>query len=514
MEGSDRIRNGLMAIVIVVLVIGVGQSFSSVPVLFAQPVYYAQFHDAAGIHTGDVIRMAGVNVGQVRDVQLDGNKVVVEFTLGATTIGAASRAAIRTDTILGRRNIDIEPRPGATLAPGGMLPLAQTTTPYQLYDAFTDITNAASGWDIDAIRNSLNALSQTIDQTAPHLSAAFDGIKRFSAVIASRDEQFKKVLANARTIASVLGDRSEQINQLVLNANELLAAVNERGRAIIYLLEHAHAVETQVQGLIADNPNLHHVLQQLRTVTDMLDRRKQDFADTLGLIARFAASLGEGLASGPFFKGMVANLLPGQFLQPFIDAAFKKRGLDPEQFWRSAGLPAFRFPDPNGTRLPNGAPPPAPPVVEGTLEHPGPAVGPGSPCSYTPPNDGLPRPADPLPCAALNTGPFGGGPDAPTFPAPVDVRTSPPKPGGLPPTPGIPVAGLPGQPPPNLPGTPVPLPPSAPPGARIPPPPTGGPPIVVPPAPPPPPGPGPQLPVAPLPGNPPYLPPGSQQEGR
>ena len=141
-------------------------------------------------------------------------------------------------------------------------------------------------------------------------------------------------------------------------------------------------------------------------------------------------------------------------MQPFVDAAFKNRGLDPENFWRSAGLPAYRWPDPNGTRFPNGAPPPPPQVLEGTPDHPGPAVPPGSPCSYTPANpggnvtvgdDGLPRPWNPLPCAGAAIGPFGGF----GFPAPIDVQISPPNPNGLPPTPGIPIAGPPGEPAPE-----------------------------------------------------------------
>jgi phospholipid/cholesterol/gamma-HCH transport system substrate-binding protein len=40
-------------------------------------------------------------------------------------------------------------------------------------------------------------------------------------------------------------------------------------------------------------------------------------------------SFGEALSSGPFFKAYVANLLPGQFVQPFVDAAFSDLGLDP-----------------------------------------------------------------------------------------------------------------------------------------------------------------------------------------
>jgi phospholipid/cholesterol/gamma-HCH transport system substrate-binding protein len=40
-------------------------------------------------------------------------------------------------------------------------------------------------------------------------------------------------------------------------------------------------------------------------------------------------SLGESVSSGPFFKNYIANLLPGQFVQPFVDVAFSDLGLDP-----------------------------------------------------------------------------------------------------------------------------------------------------------------------------------------
>ena len=68
---------------------------------------------------------------------------------------------------------------------------------------------------------------------------------------------------------------------------------------------------------------------------------------------------------------MLVNLLPYWIIQPWVDAAFKKRGIDPQEFWRNSGLPAFRFPDPNGQRQANGAPPAAPTPLEGTPEHPG-----------------------------------------------------------------------------------------------------------------------------------------------
>ena len=442
---------------------------------------------------------------------------MIGYSLGGTQIGTDSRAAIRTDTILGRRNVEIEPRGSDPLRANGILPLGQTTTPYQIYDAFFDVTKAASGWDTETVKRSLNVLSETIDQTYPHLSAALDGVARFSDTIGKRDDQIKQLLANANKIAGILGNRSEQINQLLVNAQTLLAAINERNYAVSMLLERVSAFSDQVTGLIDDNPNLNHVLEQLRTVSDILRERKFDLMDTLSTVAKFVASLGEAIASGPFFKVMLVNLLPGQILQPFVDSAFKKRGIDPEKFWRDAGLPAWQWPDPNAVGFENAAPPPAPAVLEGTPENPGPGVLKGSPCSYTPPADGIPRPGDPLPCADLTIGPFGG----PAY-GPPDVATSAPNAHGPQPSPGAPSAAIPGQIPPNVPGVHAPIAPGPPGGRTVPLSPVPGPPdftpgiAPLPPAltgPPPPPGPGLELAPAgqpPLPGNPPYLPPGQQ----
>jgi phospholipid/cholesterol/gamma-HCH transport system substrate-binding protein len=528
LEGSNRIRNGLMGILILVLVIGVGQSFASVPMLFATPKFYAQFTDTGGLNAGDKVRIAGVDVGEVRSTEISGDKVIIGYSLGGAKIGTESRANIRTDTILGRKNLEIEPRGSTTLKANGILPLGQTTTPYQIYDAFFDLTKAASGWDTNTVKQSLNVLSETVAQTSPHLSAALDGVARFSDTIGKRDEDIKQLLANANKIAGVLGSRSEQINSLLVNAKTLLAAVNERTQAVSALLENVSSFSQQVRGFINDNPNLNRVLTQLNTISDILVQRKYDLVDVLSTLSKFTASLAEALGSGPYFKVMLVNLLPYWIIQPWVDAAFKKRGIDPEEFWRNSGLPEFRYPDPNGQRQANGAPPPAPTPLEGTPEHPGPAVIAGSPCSYAPGPGNFPRPGNPLPCTQAENGPFGPNPYGVNDYGPPAVDGLPANPDAPPPAPGVPSAAFPGEYSPPVQGVPAAPFAPGPPGARTVPA-TPGPsdPYIapgslqgdgtspLPPAltgPPPPPGPGPQVGGAgePLPGNPPFLPPGSQ----
>lgn len=463
LQGSNRVKVGLIGLILLVSIVVVGQSFASVPMLFAKPMYYAHFADSAGVNAGDKVRISGFDAGQIKSLDIDGDRVKVGFTLGSHQIGSDSLLSIRTDTILGKRVMEIDPRGNTPLAVNALLPIEQSTTPYQLYDAFSDLTTTTAGWDLDAVKKSLNVLSETLDQSSPELSAALDGIARFSDTLGKRDQEFKELLSQANKVASVFGNRSEQINRLLVNAQALLAAVNSRGQAIDFLLSNVSAVSQQFTGFIDDNPNLNRVLVQLDTISGVLAKHKEEFANSLTMASKFMGALAEAIGSGPYFKTLFVNLVPPQILQPFVDAAFKQRGIDPEEFWRNAGLPAFRFPDPNGTTQPNGAPPPAPQVLEGTPEFPGPAVPPGSPCSYTPGFGATGSPGNPLPCAGATQGPYGPVPGG--F-GPPGVVMSAPNPDASAPNHGVPAAAIPGAPGPLVPGAPGPALAPGPPGAR------------------------------------------------
>ena len=85
----------------------------------------------------------------------------------------------------------------------------------------------------------------------------------------------------------------------------------------------------------------------------IVDNRKERVQKSIKLLNAYAMSLGESVSSGPFFKAYVANLLPGQFVQPFIDAAFSDLGLDPNVCCRrSAPTRRSASPGPRRCRCP------------------------------------------------------------------------------------------------------------------------------------------------------------------
>ena len=157
----------------------VGQGFTNVPMPFAQPVYYGRGQRLAGLEEGDKVRISGPR--RRRDpVHGDRGRSREDGLRPAAPIRHRQPLAIRTETILGKRILDVEPRGNKILQANGVCPIGQSTTPYQLYDAVFDVTKAAQGWDIDTVKRSLNVLSETVDQTYP---ASECGARRRRAVL-------------------------------------------------------------------------------------------------------------------------------------------------------------------------------------------------------------------------------------------------------------------------------------------------------------------------------------------
>jgi phospholipid/cholesterol/gamma-HCH transport system substrate-binding protein len=110
----------------------------------------------------------------------------------------------------------------------------------------------------------------------------------------------------------------------------LLAQLQTQSAALDQIWGNISAVSRQLKGFITENrQQLRPALDKLNGVLAIVDDRKERVRQAIKLLNSYAMSLGESVSSGPFFKAYVVNLFPGQFVQPFVDAAFSDLGLDP-----------------------------------------------------------------------------------------------------------------------------------------------------------------------------------------
>jgi phospholipid/cholesterol/gamma-HCH transport system substrate-binding protein len=388
---------------IAAIVLGALQ-YDKLPFVNQTKTYSAYFSEAGGIGSGAAVQVSGFRVGQVSGIALDGPRVLITFTVDKNVrLGDRTEAAVKTKSVLGSKILELTPRGEGQLT--GTIPEDRTTPAYQLADALGDLTATISGLNTTQLSDSFKTLAQTFQHTPPDLKIAVEGVARFSQTIDARDEQLRNLLANANKATGVLSQRTDQVVRLVGDTNALLLQLRTQSDALDQISSNISALSRHLSGFIAENrQQLRPALDKLNGVLATVDNRKGQIQESITRLNAYALSLGESVSSGPFFKSYVANLLPGQFLQPFIDVAFSDLGLDPNVLLPSqlsdpatgqpatpalpmpfprtgqGGEPRLTLPDaitgnPGDPRYPVRPPPPQPP--------PG-GPPPGPPAGYTP----------------------------------------------------------------------------------------------------------------------------------
>jgi phospholipid/cholesterol/gamma-HCH transport system substrate-binding protein len=320
---------GAIGMSVVVAAVVVGFNFTRIPFLSAADTYTALFDEAGGLTSDAAVQVSGVRAGQVQEISLTRQGVLVEFRVDDDIrLGDRTEAAIKTKSLLGNKVIEITPRGEGHLT--STIPIERTKSPYQLPDALGDLTSTISGLNTDQLSDSLATLSTTLRDTPPQLRAAVEGVSRFADTINNRDKQLRQLLENANKATTVLAERTDEVVGLIHDTNALLAELRAQNAALDQISGNVSALAHQIKGFITENRHtLRPTLDKLNGVLTIIDNRKTQVQESIRGFSTYAMALGETLASGPFFKAYLANLVPGQFAQPFIDAAFSDLGLDP-----------------------------------------------------------------------------------------------------------------------------------------------------------------------------------------
>lgn len=401
---------GAIGIVLAAAITGIALNYDRLPIINRTQQYSAYFAEAGGLIPGAAVQVSGLKVGEVTKVGLVGPRVLVSFKIDdKVSLGDRSEAAVKTKTILGAKILELTPRGDGRQQ--GPIPLDRTHSAYQLPDALGELTMTISGLNTDQLSTSLSTLSQTFKDTPPALKVAVDGVTRFSQTLDARDSELRRLLANANKATAVLAERRDQVVGLVNDLNALLTQLLEQSGALDQISGNISALATQVKGFISDNrETFKPALEKLNGVLAILDKRKDAVQKTIKMLNAYLMSLGESISAGPFFKAYLSNLPPGQFMMPFIDAAFSDLGLDPNVL-----LPS-QLTDPQiGQR---GTP---------ALPVPYPRTGQGGPPNLTLPDAITGNPGDPrYPYRPPLPAPEPGGPP-PGPPAVVAPATQPPQ---------------------------------------------------------------------------------------
>jgi phospholipid/cholesterol/gamma-HCH transport system substrate-binding protein len=285
------------------------------PFIGGGTTYTAYFAEAGGLQPGNEVRIAGVVVGRVTGVSLDGAKVAVTFQEKGAWLGNATTASIKIKTLLGDKYLALTPQGTAPLNPGQPIPLSRTTSPYDVQQAFSAIGQQLGQINTGQLARSLQVLSDAFASTPPYVRSALSGLADLSSSVASRQAQVASVLAQTRTVTGTLASEDARFQALLGDGNLLLSELRARQADISSLLATTQALSAQLSGLVADDQaKLGPALQALDQVTDVLKQNQANLAQAIALAGPYYRLLGNTVGNGRWLDVYLCGLIPSSDL--------------------------------------------------------------------------------------------------------------------------------------------------------------------------------------------------------
>ncbi len=310
----NPITVAVAGLAIVALIVLLTYFSSSLPIIGGGTGYTAYFAEAAGLQAGNEVRIAGVTVGQVTGVSLDGAKVAVTFRVKGAWIGNRTTAAIEIKTVLGDKYLALDPLGNGQQDPSQPIPLLRTKSPYDVTQAFSGVGQQISQINTGQLAQSLQTLSAAFATTPPYVRNALRGLASLSSSVASRDATVTSLLAGARKVTGTLAGEDARFQALLGDGNLLLAELKERQQAIHAMLVDTQALAVQLSGLVNDDQSrLGPALQALNQVTSVLQANQASLQRALALAGPYYRLLGNTIGTGRWFDVYLCGLVPRSY---------------------------------------------------------------------------------------------------------------------------------------------------------------------------------------------------------
>lgn len=240
--------------------------------------------DAAAIRPGDPVRIAGINVGKVKDFALESNQVRVRAQVDKSAfVGDRSQVQVRMLTVVGGYYVSIVSLGNRPLS-AQPIPVERVTMPYSLIRTLTDATKITENVNPKPINESLDQVQQGLTGT---------NVKTVGAVIAAGNTVMSTIEKQRGQVTAILNLSDEYIRALNNYSGKLKELVSKTSilEQTLTLYSEGFAVALQRMGDVLDDLSpigvfyTNHRDKFLTMVRDWLEKARM-WSDRNGVIIR------------------------------------------------------------------------------------------------------------------------------------------------------------------------------------------------------------------------------------
>ncbi|MBI2703558.1 MAG: virulence factor Mce family protein [Mycobacterium sp.] len=260
--------------------------------------YYAEFANASNLRKGKLVRIAGVEVGTVKNISLNPDATVrVEFSADDSVIlTEGTRAVIRYNDLFGDRYMALEEGAGGvkTLQPGQTIPLARTQPALDLDALLGGFRPLFRALNPEQVNTLTAALVEAFQGQGPAIGSFLDQAAAATNTLADRDQLIGQVVDNLNVVLGSLGGQTKQLDKTVTSLSELIRRLADRKTDIVTAVAYTDAATGSVADLLSQaRQPFQRVVHETDRATgimmadhDYLDNLLNTLPDKLRLLAR------------------------------------------------------------------------------------------------------------------------------------------------------------------------------------------------------------------------------------
>jgi phospholipid/cholesterol/gamma-HCH transport system substrate-binding protein len=217
--------------------------------------YVAEFTDVSGLKTGQFVRIAGVEVGQVKKISINRDATVrVQFaTDNSVILTEGNRAAIRYDNLIGGRYLELQEGAGplTPLKPGEVIPVSRTEPALDLDALLGGFKPLFRALDPQKVNELSGQLIEALQGQGGTIGSFLDEAAAVTNTLADRDQLIGEVIVNLNVVLGSLGGQTQKLDKAVTSLSELVHGLAARRTDISNAVAYTNAAAGSVADLLS-----------------------------------------------------------------------------------------------------------------------------------------------------------------------------------------------------------------------------------------------------------------------
>lgn len=253
----------------------------------------AVFSDATGILNGDLVKIAGVDVGRVTSFEVEDGRAVLNLQIESDVdVPENVIADIKFRNLIGQRLVNLTPPENPStdvLEDGDIIPVSQTRPALDLNVVFNNLRpliQTASPEDINTVAR---AVLEVFEGRENDFAAVLGNLGELTKTLGEKDDRLARLVSDLDDMTALLNRQSGSIREGLGKFTEFMESLAEVTPTIERVVDQLNGTSTKFGRIVADNrANLNQELDDLAALLGIIE-------DNLGPLDRIAENLKEVL---------------------------------------------------------------------------------------------------------------------------------------------------------------------------------------------------------------------------